>query len=592
VNDGTDNSNIGAKLVEYLQAERRADLGQEADDDGDGDGKRESQASELVKFVLARCDLAHDENGDVFAIDRKTREVRPIERRAFKNWLLAAYYESSKRAARSQSYAEAVQTLTGIGRHKGELVCILIRCAAVQGGYVIDLAEPGNSRAIRVEPGSWRIVDDPGVLFVRPESLKPLPEPVSGANAAELWPLLNVPECQRLLILTWSIDSLRPDTPFPVLDLIGEQGSAKSLTQTILRSLIDPSTTEVRSAPKNSEDLFVGAGVNWLLAYDNVSHLSADLQDTLCRIATGATHATRRLYTNHEEATIRAKRPISINGIGASITAQDLVDRTISLELPPIEDRRERADIERAFDAAHGRILGGLLDLFAAALAKLPGIEIPRDRRPRLIEYARLGCAVAEATGQSAESFLEVYENARAEAVGRTIDASPVATALIDWLEGRPDREGEHSIKSLFENLPRPQMGESWPRSPKGFADALRRAAPALRTLGIEISRSRKSHGQKVIAITRRKSPAPSPRSPQRPPNGEDPGTLGTSGTSSGGLLRDAAAAESACEVICSDCRHFKASTNGNGLGICVKYGTDAAPSVPFRCPGFQEYPR
>jgi len=85
-------------------------------------------------------------------------------------------------------------------------------------------------------------------------------------------------------------------------------GAAKSLTQTILRSVIDPSTTELRSAPKNNEDVFVGAGVNWLLAYDNVSHSSADLQDTLCRIATGATHATRRLYTNHEEATIRAKR--------------------------------------------------------------------------------------------------------------------------------------------------------------------------------------------------------------------------------------------------------------------------------------------
>jgi hypothetical protein len=45
-------------------------------------------------------------------------------------------------------------------------------------------------------------------------------------------------------------------------------------------------------------------------------------------------------------------------------------------------------------------------------------------------------------------------------------------------------------------------------------------------------------------------------------------------------------------QVICSDCRHFKAGTNGNGLGTCLKYGTDAAPSVPFCCPGFRECPR
>jgi hypothetical protein len=45
---------------------------------------------------------------------------------------------------------------------------------------------------------------------------------------------------------------------------------------------------------------------------------------------------------------------------------------------------------------------------------------------------------------------------------------------------------------------------------------------------------------------------------------------------------------ESAGEVICSDCRHFKAGINCHGLGSCLKYGTDTAPSAPFICPGFQ----
>jgi hypothetical protein len=42
-------------------------------------------------------------------------------------------------------------------------------------------------------------------------------------------------------------------------------------------------------------------------------------------------------------------------------------------------------------------------------------------------------------------------------------------------------------------------------------------------------------------------------------------------------------------KVVCEDCQHFKASTNGHGLGSCQRYGTDAGPSTPFTCPGFEE---
>lgn len=482
--------------------------------DNDPDGQdvndkkgRESQASALVRFVCSRCELVHDENEDVYAIDKATREVRHIERRAFRNWLLAAFFEATQKVARSQSVSEALQTLAGLGRHNGELVEIHIRCAATRGGYVIDLGESGNSRAVLVTPGSWRVLDDPGIRFIRPESLKPLPEPVNGGDLAELWGLVNVPDPARLLVLTWLLDALRPDTPFPLLELIGEQGSAKSVTQSLLRTLIDPSTIELRSAPKNSEDVFVGAGCSWLLAYDNVSHLSADLQDTLCRVATGATFATRKLYTNTDEVAIRAKRPMSINGIGACVTAQDLVDRTLSVELPSISDRRERAAIEKAFTAAHGHLFGGLLDVFAGALAKLPNVRIERDRKPRLIEFAMLGCAVAEVIGKTADDFLTAFEIARAEAIGRTIDASPVATALISWLEGRPDRDGERTVKDLFESLDRPQGCDSWPRSPKGFADALRRAAPALRVIGVHVRMLGNRGGRNWVAISRRNTP-------------------------------------------------------------------------------------
>jgi hypothetical protein len=65
----------------------------------------ESQASTLVAFVRDRCRLVHDENGEVYAVDNDTGEVRNIERKAFRTWLHAEFYEATKKAARSQSVA-------------------------------------------------------------------------------------------------------------------------------------------------------------------------------------------------------------------------------------------------------------------------------------------------------------------------------------------------------------------------------------------------------------------------------------------------------------------------------------------------------
>jgi hypothetical protein len=492
----------------------------------DGKQPTESQASTLVAFVRDRCELVHDENGDVYGIEHATGEVRNIERRAFRTWLHSEFYAETKKAARSQSVAEALTTLAGIGQHEGKLGEVHIRCAPLRDGYVIDLGEPGKSRAIVVRPGGWTVTEHHGVLFTRPDSMKPLPEPVGDGTLGPLWNLVNVPDTARLLITTWLLDCLRPDTPFPLLEAIGEQGSAKSGLQTLLKRLIDPSAIELRSAPRSGEDVFVGAAQGWLLAYDNVSHLSQDMQDVLCRVATGATYATRKLYTNNEESSIRAMRPVTLNGIGAAITAQDLVDRSISVELETIEDRREKASIETEFDRLHPVLLGALLDLFASALAILPTVTIERDRRPRLIEYARLGCAVTEAMGGTADAFLDEFEAMRAESIGRTIEASPVAMALLAYLEDRPDREGERSAKQWYEALTKPDGAEAWPRSPKGLSDALRRAAPALRSMGIHVSRPRKSHGAKIINITKKVMPTKSPKSPKYPQ---------TNGTNAGG---------------------------------------------------------
>jgi hypothetical protein len=202
------------------------------------------------------------------------------------------------------------------------------------------------------------------------------------------------------------------------------------------------------------------------------------------------------LYSDADESVITVKRPIVVNGISVAITAQDLVDRTITIDTPTIDDRTEVTDLWSNFALHHGKMLGALLDLMASALQHLPDMHLPKADRPRLAEFARLGMAVATAMQQSPENFMQQFTVRRQEAIARTIDASPVAAAVVEWFEKNPDG-AVNTVKDWMRLLDylKPSYCDAWPRSPKGLGDALRRAATALRQLGIECHALEKTGG-------------------------------------------------------------------------------------------------
>jgi len=478
---------LAQERIDQLDQELSALIESATEIQPEREDENQSQASQLVKFVEHRFELFHDANKDVYASNRKTGEVCNLASRQFRDCLLAGFYSETGKAPREQSVREALGTLAGLGRFQGEQRMVHLRFAGADGEYWLDLAEPGSSRAVRLRPGRWEIAAAPEVAFVRPESMQPLPEPAAGGSLDLLWKVANVPQGCRLLVLAWLVDCLRPDTPFPVCELLGEQGSAKSTTQTALRRLIDPNSCDLRGAPKSVEDIFVSAGACALVSYENISHLSAPMQDALCVLATGGGFAKRKLYSDTEESIINVKRPIILNGISAAVTAQDLVDRAITIETPIITERREVTSLWRDYEYGRAELLGALLDLAAKALAILPNMSLPAEQRPRLVEFALLGMAVAKAAGQQPEDFMREFGASRQESLARTIDASPVAAAVVDLFEVRPQGMTA-SAKDILLTLERyrPAGCDSWPKSPKGLGDALRRAAPALRQLDID----------------------------------------------------------------------------------------------------------
>ncbi len=174
----------------------------------------------------------------------------------------------------------------------------------------------------------------------------------------------------------------------PCSKLHGEQGSAKSTTERILRALIDPHEAPLRAGPRDGRDLIIAATNGWIVPLDNISYVRPWLSDALCRLATGGGFTTRELYSDSEEVIFNAQRPTLLNGIEEFITRPDLLDRAIPLALPtiPEEQRKQEATLWPEFETARPMILGSLLDAVSFALRNEEHVKL--TRLPRMADFA------------------------------------------------------------------------------------------------------------------------------------------------------------------------------------------------------------
>src|SRR5215472_4445304 len=362
-----------------------------------------------------------------------------------------------------------------------------------------------------------------------------LPLPQRGGSIQELASFLNLPSRNDfVLVVAWLLATLRAHDPYPALAISGEQGSAKTVLSKLLKDLVDPNVAPVRALVREERDLVVAANNSHVLAFDNLSGLPHALSDAFCRLATGTSFGLRQLYTDADEVLFQAARPILLNGIDDVIGRSDLADRAIFLTLPPIADRRRRAERQlwREFGVARPRILGSLLDAAAHGLRNVAGIDL--EELPRMADFAL--CATAcETAFWPAGTFTQAYQANRRAAIEELIDVDPVAARVREIMANRSTWTGSASdllrAGAGLADPGVPSRAAAWPKSPRELAGRLRRAQTFLRVLGIHIAFGREGRaGTRVIRIRTRPENTVStvsivrdndhdPHSSQGPPN-------------------------------------------------------------------------
>ncbi len=459
-------------------------------------GKR-SQTALLIE-LLSDVELFYDEQSHIFAtfVVGDHEETWSISSKLFCDYICNQYYLKYKKAPMQNAVNDALRVVRGKLISTKEKHSVYLRVGYHNESIFVNLAN-NQHQFIKISSQGWGVIDKSPIKFKSTPNMSALPMPLKGRSIEELWKFVNVCPHDRILVLAWLLECLRVHTSYPILVLSGLQGSAKSTTQEILKMLIDPSSANLRGAPKKQEDLLVAACNSYLVSFNNLSHLKSEQQDELCCLSTGGGFATRRLYTTAEEEVNNIKRPVVMNGISDIVTAQDLIDRTIILELPQITESNRKTDLEffSVFKAEAPYISGALYDLLVAVLNEIPNIQL--SEKPRLADFAILGVALEHVLHLPEGAFLTAYRQNQNSNVLSAMEHSPVALAIEKLISDRFSFDGTYAelFKTLAERYRSDHAG--WPSSPKGLASIIKRQLKAFELLGIEIvfDKTRKKDG-------------------------------------------------------------------------------------------------
>ena len=149
------------------------------------------------------------------------------------------------------------------------------------------------------------------------------------------------------------------------------------------------------------------------------------------------------------------------------------------------------------FEAVRPHILGRLLDAVACAMRNIDSVQL--ERLPRMADFAKWATAAEGALGLPC-SFIQAFTDNRNEADTLSLDSEPIAERLQAFMEDKEEWGGSATdlLTQLSTGLSEAeQKSREWPKRADKLSGRLRRIAPNLRRLGIDVETEARSTDHK-----------------------------------------------------------------------------------------------
>lgn len=484
--------------------------------------KESNQATKLRDLILSQeIEFAIDEAKEAYARIKINGhyEIYRVKSQSFKDIVIEIAEAEFNKVIAKSSLESALESIGARARRSKEkkVIAVRVKYLANERKIYLDLCND-KWQVVEIDGNGWRILDDSPIWFKRTDDLDELPKPIKTnednyKTISKLKNYLNYSSAENFdIYVSWLLSNLLTDLPVPILILQGNKGAGKTFTSQILRTIIDPAKqlkSISRTRPK-PDDIILDVSKNRVLAYDNFSagSITAEISDLFATISTNASHSKRALYTDDVPIIVRLGRSLMFNGIDDLVKREDLLDRSLIVNLDDLKERKSIDDMEAQFAKDHPYILGALLNVASEAL-KNQGKSNLSDKRIRFTDFGRFVENGARAMKWEEGYFKKIYIDNKAKANENLTQSNFFVLGLNELLTKSYTGEISYTATQLIERV---KSTEVVPYdTPKGaipysnkVLDRLRRDETQLEVLGISYS-TRLSTGRTIYTFKRGK---------------------------------------------------------------------------------------
>ena len=418
-----------------------------------------------------------------------------IESKEFKDWLQELSCKLFEKPLHNQAMEEVLAYCRVWARESGLNFWVNTRVGYSEEDNFIEVNLLRNDgKVLRISPESIEL-DYPRLKFVANKNQLPIPfdydlfkslDPKQFTEKELLslfGQVFNIQTREELaLLLAWMIKTFYPKGEYPILVVLGErEGVGKSTTCKFIVQLLDPCKTPLKRIPRTIEDLYSLAKNNFILCFDNLSHISEDLSDAFCQLSTEGSLSKRKLYTDAENIDLPLKNPLILNSIYSIAQKRDLRRRCITLELKKPTEYKTIEELEENFKKTAPLIYSYLVFCVQEALKK-------KEIQLKKLDITTTCRFVANAHPVffiSGKEFVQTLQANREEVAREILESSLLLPIIQEKLE--PFGIWQTTAKELLDELKKRYPNEkNLPNTPKKIGRELKKLVSDLEAVNIK----------------------------------------------------------------------------------------------------------